>query len=113
MSDEIHLATSDVIAIVNALLNHNGWASTRQVQVLSGVHRDTARRVLGELARHGWVAHASDGDADRWSLGPELIAIANAWTRALVAEQQRLRALFDLAQLPPAGAVRTEGPCPS
>ena len=50
-----HAPTADVVTMLTALLEHGGWARSGDLARVTGVHRDTARRILRQLAVTAWV----------------------------------------------------------
>lgn len=93
-----HAATADVIALLSALLEHGGWVTSGQLGLT--LHRDTARRMLRELARAGWV-EAREGEGEtRYRIGPELPRIGLGYLALLQAEQEQLAGRFAAATIP-------------
>lgn len=91
---EHHKATADVMALLLVLARHAGVLSTRELAESAQVHRDTARRILRELAGQGWVRVVGEGDGEAWSLGPELPRLGLDYQRRLVAAAAALNADF-------------------
>lgn len=90
MRGEHHKATGDVMALLLVLAHHAGALPTRELAERAEVHRDTARRILRELATQGWVRVVGQDDAEVWSIGPELPRLGLDYQRRLVAAARAL-----------------------
>lgn len=108
---EAHGPTALVCDILLALLAHGGWMKISDLAERVGAHRDSVRRVVGELVRREWVRTREGEDgADRYALGPELPAIGHAYLQLLQVEQSRLKRDFDRATVPYAWRSGPRGP---
>lgn len=87
-----HGPTVQVVAVVRALTERVGWATTAELGELAGVHRDTARRVAGELARQGWAARAERDGTEVWALGPGLVDVGMEYLRRRLQEVRAIEA---------------------
>lgn len=89
-----HRATANVVALLTHLARHRGWLSAPALADMPHVtgNRDAARRVLNELAAHGWVEAADHGEGTLYRLGPELPRVGLAWMQQLQAEITSLQA---------------------
>lgn len=95
-----HAPTADVVTTMTALLEHGGWARSGDLARVSGVHRDTARRILRQLASAGWVeARELEGET-RYRIGPELPRLGLAFLGLLQREQDDARTRFQAATVP-------------
>lgn len=95
-----HAPTADVVTILTALLEHGGWARSSDLARTSGVHRDTARRILRQLAQVAWVELREAEGETRFRIGSELPRIGLAFLALLQREQAELQARFQAATIP-------------
>lgn len=95
-----HAPTADVVTILTALLEHGGWARASELGRASGVHRDTARRILRQLSLSRWVESQDLDGETRFRIGPELPRIGLAFVTLLQREQEDARARFEAATVP-------------
>lgn len=97
-AEAFHTATADVIAILGVLLERGGWTSPGQLGLT--VHRDTARRILRELARASWAEMRELEGETRFRIGPELPRIGLAYLSLLQAEQEQIASRYQAATVP-------------
>jgi len=95
-----HQPTADVILIVSYLLEHGGWARSSELARASGVHRDTARRILGQLAQSAWAERREVEGETRYRVGPELPRIGLAFLELLTREQAEILGRYNQAVIP-------------
>lgn len=101
----IHVAAGNVVQLLSALAERDGWSTTTELGDACDIHRDTARKILAELATWAWVLHDDSAGQDRWRLGTALPELAVAYqarlvlrARALAAEAAEISRGVDLAQ---------------
>lgn len=86
----IHAATGNVVQLLSALAERDGWSTTTEIADTCDIHRDTARKALAELATWGWVSHDDSIGQDRWRFGTALPEMAVAYQARLVARAREL-----------------------
>lgn len=87
-----HKGAADVMALLLVLARRHGALGTGELAQAAEVHRDTARRILRELAAAGWVRLVGQDEGEVWSLGPELPRLGLDWQRRLVEAARELHA---------------------
>jgi predicted transcriptional regulator len=92
-----HQPTADVVLTLTYLLEHGGWARSSELARVSGVHRDTARRILRQLTNAAWVEAREVEGETRYRVGPELPRIGLAFLELLQREQWEIRKRYDAA----------------
>src|SRR5690606_1416595 len=95
-----HAPTADVVTILTALLEHGGWARSSDLARVSGVHRDTARRILRQLASAAWVELREAEGETRYRIGSELPRLGLAFLALLQREQDDALSRFQAATIP-------------
>lgn len=89
------------MALLLVLAEQGGALSTADAGQRADVQRDTARRILRQLADAGWVRPvAGAGEGDRWVLGPELPRLGLDYQRRLVEAARELKADWDRCTAP-------------
>jgi len=95
-----HESTAAVVAVCTCLVEHAGWIATSGVADRTGLGRDTCRRILAELATHGWAERAADDAGDRWTCGAALPRLGLTWMRVQAEQAEALRNRFQDALRP-------------
>lgn len=91
---EHHQTAGDVVTVLLVLALHGGVLTTAAVSKRTEIHRDTARRILRELASHGWVEQLERDEVEYWALGPELPRLGLDYQARKVAAAQALSSTF-------------------